>query len=253
MSEFMNKDALKYLVETGASLREAQEQPQIITVEGRTFLCHGGRREEIKPVDPEQPSCFHAYTLQGLVDFIKHDTDGLFTGTSTRIVQVCGHDDVTVLSGLSEVGKNRYALAMCDAKAPTIHFDRYMDAETFIVMLLTRFEKTHNRDLLLTIVGNLKQEESITQGDDGFSQRITIKKGVVTVGETTVENPVMLKPLRTFKEVDQPESLFTLRFREGGQVALFESDGGAWKNEAVARTKAWLDEQLEGADVVVIA
>ena len=41
-----------------------------------------------------------------------------------------------------------------------------------------------------------------------------------------------LRPYRTFKEIDQPESQFLLRLNENGNIGLFEADGGMWKLEA---------------------
>lgn len=69
---------------------------------------------------------------------------------------------------------------------------------------------------------------------------------MATIGKEAVPNPVYLKPFRTFTEITQPESAFVLRMRESGgiQVALFEADGGAWKNEAILAIKDYLEIQL---------
>ena len=56
-----------------------------------------------------------------------------------------------------------------------------------------------------------------------------------------------LKPYRTFTEVEQPESDFIFRMKDMGSVccALFEADGGAWRNVAMHNIKAYLQEQLK--------
>lgn len=58
-------------------------------------------------------------------------------------------------------------------------------------------------------------------------------------------------PYRTFTEVAQPMSNFIFRVKDndryGVTCALFEADGGAWKNEAKANIKAHLEKEL--ADV----
>ena len=38
----------------------------------------------------------------------------------------------------------------------------------------------------------------------------------------------------------------------GIQCALFEADGGAWKNEAMKNIKAYLEKELEGIDGFII-
>ena len=61
-----------------------------------------------------------------------------------------------------------------------------------------------------------------------------------------VPNPVILRPYRTFPEVEQPASSFIFRMKENDGVccALFEADGGAWKNEAMRNIKEYLKENL---------
>lgn len=59
--------------------------------------------------------------------------------------------------------------------------------------------------------------------------------------------------MRTFSEVDQPESNFTLRVNENAECALYESDGGAWKNEAVSSIAHYVRQKLYASNVVVMA
>jgi len=86
---------------------------------------------------------------------------------------------------------------------------------------------------------------------------LSIGSGVASVSEVRVPNPVSMKPYRTFVEVDQPESNFIFRMREGMQAALFEADGGAWKNVAMNNIKKYfddnLDDEIESGHVTVIA
>jgi len=96
-------------------------------------------------------------------------------------------------------------------------------------------------------------EDEVKQlGDDGVSQSITVKGGVARRENVEVPNPVILAPYRTFPEIEQPESRFIFRMRTGPQAALYEADGGAWRNEAMARIKDWLEEQLALFDYVKI-
>ena len=46
-------------------------------------------------------------------------------------------------------------------------------------------------------------------------------------------------------EVEQPESEFLLRVRDGGEVGLFEADGGMWKLQAKNNIKSFFDNQLK--------
>jgi len=68
-----------------------------------------------------------------------------------------------------------------------------------------------------------------------------------------VPNPVVLAPFRTFREIAQPESKFVFRMQQGPRCALFEADGGAWRLEAMKRSKAYLEEELEGLEIPIIS
>lgn len=84
----------------------------------------------------------------------------------------------------------------------------------------------------------------------------TITKGIAGKEDVIVPNPVTLRPYRTFLEVEQPESKFIFRIREGsdGQpmFKLVEADGGLWKYEAVDAIKKYLTENLPGELLKVI-
>ena len=95
-------------------------------------------------------------------------------------------------------------------------------------------------------------------GDDGVSQKATVKTGIASKGDAIVPSPACLKPFRTFVEVDQPISSFIFRMKDdrcgGIQCALFEADGGAWKVSAMASIKAYLTEALKDyPDFIIIS
>ena len=108
--------------------------------------------------------------------------------------------------------------------------------------------------LVLKFVGSMRDEQSNQVADDGFSQRVTIKTGVSQVGDVTVVNPVYLAPRRTFPEIQQPESPYILRLKEGPKAALYDCDDHTWRVEAIASIGTWLREQLvDDPSFVVIA
>jgi hypothetical protein len=72
--------------------------------------------------------------------------------------------------------------------------------------------------------------------------------------ELVLQNPFKLKPFRTFREVDQPESPFIFRVHQQAEempkCALYEADGGAWKLQAMKNIGDYLKEKLP--DTVVL-
>lgn len=97
------------------------------------------------------------------------------------------------------------------------------------------FIENEDRNKLLKVSGNIKEENVKSVGDDGVSQSAAIKVGVASVAEVVIPNPVILAPFRTFPEVIQPESKFIFRMQTGPQCALYEADGGAWRNVAMEK------------------
>ena len=247
----------EYLVNVGKEIAEAKEQPAIEEIDGHKYVFYRGRYERVRTVEPDeekQPAVFRAFSLQGLADFIKADVDGLFQDPERRhIVRVTDVDKVEVLTPVTGFYKKRYLIAECYALVPPIPFDTFKDAEDFQIMVQTRFEDTENRALVLKLSGSLRNEQTMQTADDGVSQKVTINKGVATAADVTVKNPVTLIPLRTFHEVKQPASPFVLRFNEDSEAALFEGDGGAWKLKAVKNIKDWLEKELSGTNVEIIA
>ena len=127
-------------------------------------------------------------------------------------------------------------------------FERYMDLETFNIMLQSRFVDTNDRAALLALTANVVDENVKSYGDDGISQVASVKSGVTSVADVKVPNPVLLRPFRTFAEVDQPESKFIFRMRKGDDgvtAALIEADGGAWKIEAIQNIAEYLRNNLQ--------
>lgn len=106
------------------------------------------------------------------------------------------------------------------------------------IMLQSSFVDNKDRNLLLKVTGNVKDEAVKSVGDNGVSQAVTIKTGVASVSDVVVPNPVTLAPFRTFQEVEQPESKFIFRMKDGPSAALYEADGGAWRNEAMKNIKS---------------
>lgn len=111
-------------------------------------------------------------------------------------------------------------------------------------MLQSSFVDIGTKSTLLKYTGLIQDEAVKTTGDDGVSQQVTVKTGVASVGQAIVPNPVELAPYRTFPEIEQPLSKFIFRMKEGPSAAIFEADGGAWRNEAMNNIREYLEENL---------
>lgn len=62
----------------------------------------------------------------------------------------------------------------------------------------------NDRDLILKFAGTVENGTIAQYGDDGVTQKATVKTGIASKGDAIVPNPVRLRPYRTFIEVEQP-------------------------------------------------
>ncbi len=202
----------------------------------------------------EQPTAraFNVRSLSGFVEYLKSNIDQ----TEQLIIQVEDPRNVVAFSSFNE-DKNRDSFIKAHALTPDFTFDRFYDSESFNIKLQSCFVKNDDRDIVLKVVGNIAEENVSTYGDDGVSQSVVAKTGVANVDKVIVPNPVILKPFRTFVEVEQPESEFIFRMKNGPSCALFEADGGSWELKAMKNIKAYLKqalkEEIEAGKFFVIA
>ncbi|MBE1304534.1 hypothetical protein G4W71_10925 [Clostridium botulinum] len=227
----INKEALEYLVNLG------EKRDPIIQLDQGTFSTKGLDRVAGPLADTLTVS-----TLTGLVDYIKTNTDKL---QSELLIQVKSHDDVRLYSPLNEDKEREMYIKAVAILPNNIYYDRFMGTEEFNIMLQSSFVDVGDKEVLLKYTGLVRDEAVKDTGDDGVSQAVTIKTGVASVGQAVVPNPVELAPYRTFPEIEQPLSKFIFRMQQGPKAAIFEADGGAWRNEAMRRIKAYLEEELK--------
>ena len=227
----MTKDVLQYVV----GLNKAG----VIKISDENYTDRPVHRVDVQlRAEPIKMS-----TLTSLVDYLKA---GLDETAEKMIVQVESPTSVRVISIL-DADRKREELVQVTASIPDFFCGQYMDQEYFIINLQAKFLPNDDRELLLKFAGTVKNESIAEYGDNGIMQKATIKTGISTVGEAIVPNPVKLCPFRTFAEVGQPESSFVFRMRQGDGVecAIFDADGGAWKNEAMDNIKKYLQEALK--------
>ena len=195
-------------------------------------------------------------TLTSLVDYIKNYAFEKKPNLPYMVL-VNSPTSVELFSALDD-DRRRETLVEVRAEVPSFDFQSYMGNETMLIAVQSKFLDDPDTDkaAVLRFAGTVTSGTIAEYGDDGVTQKATIRQGVASKTEALVPSPCTLRPYRTFIEVEQPASEFIFRMREAGngvQAALFEADGGAWKIEAKKNIKEYLEKQLEGTGVIVIA
>lgn len=234
----MIKEALQYLVELG----KAEEH----TINGDTYS-----DKPLHRIDMYIPkaNAIEMHTLTSLVDYIKSDVDAM---SEKMIVEVASPTKVNLFSQL-DYNRDREKLVSVSARVPEFSFNNFMDQEKFCINLQSKFidDPQTDRSLILKFAGTVETGTVADYGDDGITQKATVKTGIVSKGDAIIPNPVKLRPYRTFLEVEQPISEFIFRMKQdkydGINCAIFEADGGAWQIAATKAIKEYL--QFELADM----
>lgn len=232
------REALEYLVNLG------EKKEPIIELDQGTFS-----RVSLNRVTEPVASKLTVSTLTGLVDYIKTNVDHL---EGKLLIQVKSPEEVALYSPLN-TDREREKYVSAEAILPNnVVYDRFLDTERFNIMLQSAFVDDEDKAKLLKYTALITDDTVKNFGDDGISQKVTVKTGVASVSDAVVPNPVTLAPYRTFPEVEQPESKFIFRMKEGPTAALFEADGGAWRNTAILGIKEYLKEALKDNENIEI-
>lgn len=238
----MIKNALQYII--------GLAKPEIQNIGGVPYS--DKQLHRINPIP--YASEIRMNTLSSLVEYIKSGVDS-FSGK--MIIHVQSPTIVELYSALDDE-RNREHIIEVMANVPEFNFNRFDNHESFVIGVQSKFvdDPTTDKALLLKFAGTVEAGSVAEYGDDGISQKATVKTGIASKGDALIPSPARLKPFRTFVEVDQPISSFIFRMKDdrcgGVQCALFEADGGAWKISAMEAIKTYLIKELEGFDNFII-
>lgn len=240
----MTRDFINKIQETAA--------PNIIDCGGRMYV---DKNMIPLPCGPLAQDALETESLSSVVDYITHNTDKNARGCERFVIHVESPKSVYLYTEM-DPDKRRDMLVCAHANVNGFSFGRFMDVESFIINLQSNFVQDENTAKLLAFVASVRTDAGVEQNDDGISQKVTTRAGVLLSTTARVPNPIVLRPYRTFSEVDQPESAFVFRVkseeRDGVKMALFEADGSAWKHTAVVAIKDFFQQSL-GDNVVVLA
>lgn len=215
-------------------------KPELIEINDKIFCDRNLRRYDYNAPEP-----LRFKSIQGLLEYIKSDCDYTLGDSFIHIVD---YDTIEFMSPLND-DNEREVYAICQPDKIDLQLNRFIDRESFNIMLQTGFEPTEDLEIILSYIGNMSDNAVRTIGDNGVSQEITIKQSTKGLIDVVVPNPVVLKPYRTFVEIEPTSSKFVFRLKEGGGCALYEADGGAWKIDTMGALQTYIEDSLQGLEV----
>lgn len=221
-------------------------EPNIIEHNGHKYT---DKELHVIPAIKKQMVSFS--TLNGMLDTLAQEINKFISSDEKLIIHVECEAAVTVLSPICDQDGHRDTIYAATAELPEYHFGRYMSYEEMVIALKSKFVENDDLNRLVQLMGTITTENASTIADDGFTQTVTVKKGVVLKENKAVNPYFKLIPYRTFLETEQPESTFLLRIRDGS-ASLYEADGGAWKLTARSNVKKYITNYLKGISETAI-
>jgi hypothetical protein len=238
---------LKEFVEKITSLAEPQYKE---TDDGRLYV-----DKQLRELMSPQITPILVQTLGGFRDLYKLRD----SSAAPCFIQIQDHTQVwAIQKELDEWNRRPHHIhAAVPTDTPRFPFGQWMDPEDFIIKMMTLFEDAEfgsDHRKIVKLVSGLAAEAVTISNDDGISQQVITKQGMVTKNEEKVSPRVSLAPFRTFRDIAQPTSDFIMRLRSRqGQMpscALFEADGGEWKHAAMKTIAEYFAKELPDANIV---
>jgi hypothetical protein len=230
---------------------------KILSLGCPNFSTHEDLQYTDKPLHliiPPQALPVKVSTLQGLVDLWAGELDDA-KKSGDLLVHITGPQNVDLISRDTDDHERRRTWVKCEYPISIKHFPfgQWLNPEAFIIGCQCGFQRVKieksdgsmapDLDYILKVASAISAEEIETSDDDGISQKVGMRRGIVLKGQETIKPIVNLAPYRTFAEIDQIVSAFVFRARKtsgGIELALLEADGGRWQLDAVAAIADWL-------------
>ena len=222
-------------------LKNVLNDNMVIEVDGQTYV-RGG----YKPVfnDP-RPAPLTVHTLTALRDYMKSNNDDV--NLKSAYITVDNEWHVSLVTRVYGPQNERHTVITTsfDHIEP-FNFGEWFDQETFLIKARSLFVDTDDLMTVVEYASKVEIKNEATIDDDGVTQSASVRMSAsgALAEKKVAPSMVRLRPYRTFPEIDQPESMFLFRLRRTGDAgvkfALFEADGGAWKNTARQSIAEWL-------------
>ena len=156
----MIKEALMYIV--------GLNQPDVRNINGETYSDKPLHRITYNP--KAKPLAMH--TLSSLIDYIKSE----FDDHDKLFVHVVSPTEVKVYTRL-DFDREREYLVCVEASVPRFRFNEFISQEEFCIALQSKFLPSDDRALLLKFAGTVEAGSVAEYGDDGVTQKATVKVG----------------------------------------------------------------------------
>ena len=192
------------------------------------------------------PATMRVNTLTAFVNYIKA---AIFNKEISEplYINIDSPLHVSATTPVNKYGKRSMVVTAERYHFSPFNFGQAHDFENFVVALRSKFAASDGVKELLECLKSVTNENRVSTEDNGVTQVVMAKNGLHLNAAVQISPIWALKPHRTFTEIDQPESLFLLRMKQGEDThyTLYETDGNAWAIEAMQSIAYYLQWKFE--------
>lgn len=198
----------------------------------------------------DRPKALGVSGLDSAVQLIRREISNF---PDPVFIRVCGPRNVDVLTTLLP-DKSRDTLYQVSGDFPEHKVGSFQELDAAMISLRSQYiydldDPDDGVRYLVELLSSITNEESVKTTDNGLTQKVEARSGIAMISTVAIKPRVKLRPYRTFREVAQPQSEFLVRLdKKQGGFALFECDGGMWKQEAKENIREYFQEEL--ADLI---
>jgi hypothetical protein len=213
---------------------------------------------EVPPPAEPLPQTLGLTTLSALASYVRENRDHVDLSRATVLVT---HLNAALIGPAHGERLQRATWALAHHDEATRHnftegeSGDWMAPEQAVLYLQHGFAPSPDRDVLLRLLGSVRDEASVTAEDDGVTQQVTARSGVVLSAQVKIPSPVILRPYQTFREIEQPAVAFVVRARrKAGELPGFSLTPVAhgWRIDAAKSIAALLREKLSDVPVPIL-
>lgn len=224
-------------------------QSEVIEIENQFFH---KTNQSISPMKFQDEDCVKLFSITQLLSYLES------RDKTPLLVNIKDHENIQVIK--KDKNKNLCTTVIAETTFENM-FEPFpnnqrLSQEDFIIQLQSRFASSPETDSLIKLISVVTSGKTKDNIDNGYSQEAVVKTGV-TLKEQILIKPVwILKPFKTFPEIEPVEVPFVLRLHQSSEevpkFAMYEADGGMWKVMTTIRLRDYLKEKLASLDHVKV-
>lgn len=226
-----------------SAIEKILELDKIETIKHEGLLYANKELHLIDFDESPQPLVLNIHTLSGIIDYISIHPDN----AKEYLIHIMTSQSIYLYGEYEKIYGRRkvYLQSECIQKKDFSVISKFDQIE-FITALQVNFILDESLKDLIDIVSNITDEQSNNFIDNGISQNVIIKKGIKREAKEII-NPIILRPYRTFEEIEQPESNFIFKIIKHDnkiEFKLKEVESNHWKVTAINLIKKYLRNNI---------